>query len=296
MTHRFSAPVTLLLLVLCLLIPAAHAQIALPAAAPVDVYSQVKDKGYGTIFTNVDLLLTDEPYGVGGLDQEVTIGTAQFAINGLIYTKAERSGNRFETSYIIGRVSGKLANRQFSRNGDSYNNTYDKSGLYLGYRPAYSGDLHDSDALDVKYAYTLYSMFYYLSGDYTVDATLAGGTTGQYGYDETSFGVALKPTAIVQSTWHLFDHLALTVYGGGASFLALDNAHYTAKPINGYPEDDSELALYFKAIKPIYGYDITFKGIFSENDTFNLSSTLSFGNDESEDLSEVVVVYSLPFL
>ncbi|MDH5730863.1 MAG: hypothetical protein OEZ58_17890, partial [Gammaproteobacteria bacterium] len=135
-----------------------------------------------------------------------------------------------------------------------------------------------------------------LNGDYSVCANMLSGASGCYGYDESSLGIAFKPTFIIQPTLYIKQKLAITVYFGTAAFLAVDFVNYVGKPINGFDEDEDEVALYPKVPKLIYGYDIAFKGLFSQDDVIRLSSTLSYAtSDENEDLSEIVVLYEIPF-
>lgn len=292
LTHRI--PVLLLPVFLLVSAQATYADIALPTSAPIDVFSDVDDKGYGVMQMTINLDIKDDPEGLAGAGvNELDIGTVKFDAKGLIYTRAVKDGNRFEYSYTMGTVAGKLKKNQFSTGLGNYNNSYDESGYFFGYRPAYSGDIYKSSGggLDIKYAYTLHWLFFYISGGYTINVT--GNANANYGYDESSTGVAFKPTAIIQPTWYVTPNLALTFYAGAAAFAEVDFNSYENKVDSD--DYDAAISANFKPVQAIYGYDISIKRIFSENDSFNLSTTLATNSDQGEDLREIIVRYQLPF-
>lgn len=277
----------------------AHADIALPSSAPVDVYSGGQYRGYGVMQMKIVLDLKDDGYDyLGTGSDELDIGKVDFDVKGLMYKRTDREGSRFETAYTIGTVEGKLKQSQFTTATGSYNNSYDESGLFVGYIPAYSGDLYLSDqgGLDVKYAYNLNTMLYYIQGDYRINvynpAIPYNGGNYSVGYTESSYGIAFKPTAVIQPTWYVTENFAITLYAGATAFAEVnindwENSDYSS-------EYDTELSATFKNIKPLYGYDISIRNILGRGDIFNLSSAFAGDTDEEEDLAEITLLYKIP--
>lgn len=270
------------------------AEVIFPSSAPIDVFSTIKDEGYGIISLSVKLDVKDDPEGIAGeAVNELDIGSINFRLKGLIYTKSVNSGDKFESSWMMGTVSGKLEQPEFTGSLGSYNNTYNGSGIFVGYRPAYSGDLYGgiNDKINVKYAYAYNFLLAYIWGDYSID--LNNGSIGNYAYYESNLAIAFKPTVIVQPTWYMTENIALTVYCGAAAFVALEFNNYKHKT---NPSDSGSGGSFAtRSLLPIYGYDFTIKGLFGNEDSFSLSSTLSFGSSKEKDLVEVIIRYQYPF-
>jgi len=171
----------------------ANAELVLPSSAPIDVFSQLQGQGFGTYILDVKLLEKDDGY--------YDIGNVDYSLQGVMYSKSVRDGSKFENSYMIGNLSGVLNEKQFSTDLGNYNNSYNKSGFFLGYRPAYSMLLKKTERVKVAFAYTLPLVAFQISGDYSLNLTNGATTVANWAYDETSRGVATKPTAVLQPTF-----------------------------------------------------------------------------------------------
>jgi|GEM_PF-4664460 len=275
------------------------ADIALPSSAPVDVYSGGRYQGYGAMKMKIVLDLKDDGYEfLGTGSSELDIGKVDFDVQGLVYKQTDRDGSRFEVAYTIGTVEGKLNQEQFTTSTGTYNNNYDESGLYMGYIPAYSGELYRSTGggLDIKYAYNLNTMLYYIQGDYLINVhnnniPYAGGNFS-VSYTESSLGIAFKPSGVIQPTWYVTENIAITLYAGATAFMEA-NVNDWRNSTNS-AEYDTELSSNVKKIKPLYGYDISIRGILGRDDIFNLSSAFAGDTSDEEDLTEITLLYKVP--
>jgi len=263
----------------------AFAEIVLPSSAPIDVFGEDRDKGIGTYVLNIKLLEKDDGiYDIGNVD---------YSLTGVIYSKGVKIGHKFEESYIAGSLTGVLNDRQFTTDLGSYNNTYDKSGFFLGYRPAYSMILSDTEKLDVKFAYTLPLIFFQISGDYSLRLDNGSTIYPNWAYDEVNRGIVTKPTAVIQPTWFVTENIGITVYVGLSALFGFSITDYENKVDSS--DYDTEIGFVTKEPQLLYGYDFTLRGIFSKNDRFNISSAFSPSNDEVADMRELIVRYQWPF-
>ncbi|WP_373069994.1 hypothetical protein [Sulfurimonas sp.] len=275
-------------LVLCASIPllAADTAIDMPSSQPIDVFKMKKGQvGIGYMQFNVELSLEDEYY-------EDKIGDVNYDNKGIIITLPADSktiiGEMFEESYTVGIIDSELEKKHFVDGAYTYDNKYDKSGFYIGYRPSFSTTFYESDMFRVSNATSLHMILYTLNGDFTVDGTKTGFA---YSYDETSFGFGLKPTTVINTTFFPIDNLGISIFGGASTFFALDINDYENKT---NPSDyDTEVNGYMADIAPIYGFDIIFKGIVGDDDSFNLSSV--FAKKDNDTSTETIVRYIYNF-
>jgi hypothetical protein len=259
----------------------------LPSSTPINVFEMQKGQvGIGYIQFNVKLELEDEYFG----DK---IGDVDYDAKGLIISfpaSVETPiGKMFEYSYTIGKVDSKLKDNTFTDGSKTYNNTYEKSGFYVGWRPVFSASLYEDDNFKLQSATALHFVAYSISGDFTIHHD--GSGLSNYGYDETNTGIGFKPSTVLSGTWFPINNLGISAFGGLSTFAALDYNSYSSKS-NSF-EDDVELATYVSSIDPIYGADIIFKGIFAQSDSFNLSAVFTNKNDESN--METIVRYVFNF-
>ena len=265
----------------CSITFAADSPIELPSSVPVDVFKMgEKQRAIGFIGFNVTLELEDN-------DFDDMIGDIDYESMGIIYTMPGEGGfdllgAMFELSYTAGIVDGVIKNPVFTDRGKSYNNTYDKNGFYVGVRPSYSKNLSVSDSFIVKSSTTLHSFFYNVSGKFSVD-----DGSFSYQFDEDNYGLAIKPTTIVQATYYPSTNVGLSVYGGLSAFLAIDWVFYD----DGALVEDNEVDFLTSGIKPVFGYDISYQ--LNKDSVFNISSILS--KRENDDLIETVVRYKYSF-
>lgn len=260
---------------------AADSPIELPSSVPVDVFElNQNQRGIGYIGFNVTLQLEDNFY-------EDKIGDIDYESQGFIYTTPGEGslgllGNMFELSYTAGAVDGTIKDPVFSDKGKTYNNTYDKDGFYVGIRPSYSQDLNSSDSFQLKSVTTLHSFFYSVSGSFSVN-----DGSFSYAYDEDNYGLAIKPTTIIQASFFPSSDFGLTLYGGLSTFLALDWVFYD----DGAYSQDDELDFLSSDINFVFGYDLSYR--FSNGSIFNLASIVS--QREKDDSIETVVRYIYSF-
>ncbi|QSZ42773.1 hypothetical protein GJV85_11825 [Sulfurimonas aquatica] len=245
----------------------------LPSSTPIEVFEMNENQiGIGYIQFNVKLSLEDAYF-------EDKIGDVDYDNKGIIVTLPANTstmiGKMFELSYTAGVIDSKLKNGRFTDSGNIYNNSYEKNGFYLGIRPSFSVNIYDGDMFKLKNSTALHAIAYTLSGDFSVN----NNNGLNYAYDETSYGVGVKPSTVLSGTFYPISNFGLSGFVGASTFLALDVNNYTNKSTS--LDSDVEVGGYMSSIDPIYGFDVIFKGIFSDNDTFNLSSVFSQKNDEA---------------
>jgi len=260
----------------------AFAELVLPSSAPIDVFGSVNDHGIGTYVLDLKLKEKD--------DDIYDIGNVDYSLKGVIYSKAVREGSKFEESYIFGNLDGVLNDKQFTTDLGSYNNSYDKSGFFFGYRPAYSMKLSKSENMNVNFAYTLPLFLFQISGDYSLN--LNNGSPF-WTYDEVSRGVATKPTVVIQPTWFVTKNFGITIYVGASSLFGISIVDFENK--NDPDDYDTEIGFFSKSIQLLYGYDFSIRGIFGVDDSFNISSAITPSNNEVEEMREIIVRYQWPF-
>jgi hypothetical protein len=260
---------------------AADSPIELPSSIPVDVFKMDKNqRGLGYIGFNVNLELEDDFF-------KDRIGDVEFESQGFIYTTPGEGalgflGEMFELSYTVGVIDGQIIDPSFTANGFNYNNTYDKDGFYIGFRPSYSRDLNVGDGFKLKSSTTLHAFFYSVSGAFSVN-----NGTNAYRYNEDNYGLALKPTTVLQGTFYPTSNFALTLYGGLSTFVAIDWVFYD----DGAFDEDNEADFLTSGINPVFGYDLSYR--FSNGSVFNVSSILS--QRENDDSLETVIRYLYSF-
>jgi len=260
---------------------AADSPIELPSSVPVDVFElDENQRGIGYIGFNVTLDLEDNFF-------EDKIGDIDYNSQGIIYTTPGEGslsllGNMFELSYTAGVVEGTIKEPNFTDNGKTFNNTYDKDGFYVGIRPSYSQALTSSDSFHLKSSTTLHSFFYSVSGSFSVD-----DGSFSYRFDEDNYGLAIKPTTIIQGTFYPSSNFGLTLYGGLSTFLAIDWVFYD----DGAFAEDNEVEFLSSGLNGVFGYDISYR--FNNGSIFNLASIIS--QREEDDSIETVVRYIYSF-
>lgn len=256
---------------------AADSPIELPSSVPVDVFElNENQRGIGYIGFKVTLDLEDSFF-------EDKIGDIDYDSQGFIYTTPGKGGfgllgNMFELSYTAGMIEGMIKDPVFTDNGKNYNNTYDKDGFYVGIRPSYSKVLNFSDSFKLKSSTTLHSFFYSVSGIFSVN-----NGTSSYRYDEDNYGLAIKPTTILQGTYYPSSNFGLSLYGGLSTFLAIDWVFYD----DGALDEDNEVELLSSGVNFVFGYDVSYR--FNNGSIFNLASIVS--QREDDDSVETVVRY-----
>jgi hypothetical protein len=265
-------------------VSAKDASLDMPSSVPIDVFEMNENQiGIGYIQTDVQLSLHDDYYG----DK---IGDVSYKTKGLIVSLPKKMetpiGKMFELSFTAGSINSVLDDKQFTDGGFTYNNTYDKTGFYVGVRPAFSKGLYDTDMFKAQVATSLHTMFYHLSGDFSVNRT-----GNSYAYDESSYGIGLKPTVVLSGTFMPTSHFGISAFGGASTFLALDYNNYSGK--NTSTGSDTELVGYTSSVDPVYGADLVYRGIFSKDDKINLSSIL--GSKQSNTSIETIVRYVFNF-
>lgn len=262
-----------------------RAEIVLPSSAPIDVFHQSKGSGIGTYILDLKLLEKDDDY--------YDIGNVDYSLKGVIYSNSVEKGSKFEESYIAGNLTGVLNEKHFTTDLGTYDNTYDKSGFFLGYRPAYSMTLSKSDKMDTKFAYTLPLIYFQISGDYSLH--LDTGTTiyPNWAYDETSRGIATKPTAVLQPTWFVTKNFGVTIYVGASALFGVSITDYENKVDSS--DYDTEVGFFSKPVQLLYGYDFSVRGIFGAQDSFNVSSAITPKSGDVEEMREIIVRYQWPF-
>ena len=260
---------------------AADSPIELPSSIPVDAFKLGENqRGIGYIGFTVNLELEDEFFN----DK---IGDVDFESQGFIYSKPGSGslgilGEMFELSYTVGAVEGEIINPNFTENGITYNNTYDKDGFYVGIRPSYSREINAGDSFKIKSSTTLHAFFYNVSGDFSVN-----NGTNSYRYDEDNYGLALKPTTVIQATYYPSESFALTLHGGLSTFVAIDWVFFD----DGAFDEDNEVDFLSSGINPVFGYDISYR--FKNGSIFNVSSIISAR--EEDDSLETVIRYFYSF-
>lgn len=255
--------------------------IELPSSIPVDVF-KINDnqRGIGYIGFNVNLELEDDFF-------DDKIGDVDFESTGFIYTMPGTGsfgflGDMFELSYTAGVIEGEIINSNFVDNGITYNNTYDKDGFYVGFRPSYSKDINVGEGFILKSSTTLHAFFYSVSGNFSVN-----NGTNAYQYDEDNYGLALKPTTVIQGTYYPSENLGLTLYGGISTFVAIDWVFYD----DGAFDEDNEVGFLTSGINTVFGYDLSYK--FESGAVFNFSSIIS--PREKDDSVETVIRFIYSF-
>ena len=277
----------LLLCVLSTLTFGADLELETPSSMPIDTF-QMQDNqiGIGYILSSATLELEDSYY-------DDKIGDVEYDTKGLIVTLPANTnflfGKIFEFSITGGIIDSKLKDKTFKDSGYTYNNKYDKSGYYIGVRPAFSADIYDSDMFKFQNVTTLHLMLYHLDGSFAVHRTGAGNNN--YAYDETNTGLALKPTVIFNGTFFPIKNLGISAFGGFSTLLDLDYCDYSNKT-NSF-DSDTEVEFLTSSIDPVYGFDIIFRGIFKDYDALNLSSV--FTPKEVDTSIETVVRYIISF-
>ena len=264
---------------------AADPGIELPSSVPIEAFDLKPDqRGYGYIQSNVELVVMDDYYG----DK---IGDVAFHSHGAMYTTPSDElgwlGRKFEDSFTFGIVSGELKKTAFTFNNNSYNNSYDKSGFYLGYRPAYEVKFVNRDTFKFKASTAMHWQAYYLSGDFSVMKNNDPNFPNSYRYDEVSYGVALKPTFSLQGTYYPTKNLSLTAFAGLTTFVTATFTTYD----DGKLDSGDELTANMANIDPVVGYDITYNApVYG---MFNFSTMLSQRAEDSA--VEMTARYVAPF-
>lgn len=264
---------------------AADSPIELPSSVPLEVHTMKNNQiGIGYIQFSVNLELEDSYY-------EDKIGDIKYDSKGLIYTEPRKGGdsflgNMFELSYTTGYVTGEIKKNIFTDNGKNYNNTYEKSGFYIGIRPSFNRDIISNEYFVIKHSTTLHTFLYSVRGDFSVN-----DSTQSYSYDESNYGIAFKPTTVLQGTYYPIKSLGLTVFGGLSTFVAADWVFYDGKDASGFEDEDNELGFLSTGINPVFGYDISYN--FRGDSIINLSSVIS--KRESDNSSETVLRYIYTF-
>ena len=207
-------------------------QMEAPSSVPINVF-QMQDNqiGIGYFQFGTTLELEDDYFG----DK---IGDAEYDSKGVIVTFPRNTqtmiGKMFELSYTAGNIDSKLKDTTFSDDGKIYNNTYKKDGFYIGVRPVFSLDIYESDMFQIQNSTSIHLMLYTMSGDFTVSHN--GGGYSSYGYDETSSGIGVKPTTVINGTFFPIKNLGLTLFGGLTTFVAIDYTSYENKA-SSFDED-----------------------------------------------------------
>jgi hypothetical protein len=259
----------------------------LPSSVPIEVFKMKENEiGFGYIGFNVNLELEDDFY-------KDRIGKTKFDSHGLIYTQPRDTetflGQMFELSYTAGIIDSTLDQKSFTHNGVSYNNTFDKQGFYIGVRPAFNHELYSNKWLIIRNSTAFHTFLYNLSGDFSVN-----NGTRSYAYDETSYGLAMKPSSVIQFTAYPTNHLGVTAFGGLTTFIAADYTDYSGGLTNvgsTRTDDDSEVGLYTTGINPIVGFDITYN--FLGKHKLALSSAIS--KQETDNSIETILRYTHAF-
>jgi len=266
---------------------AADSPIQLPSSVPLEVYPMKSNQiGIGYIQFNVNLELEDSYY-------DDKIGDIKYDSKGLIYTTPADNksnsyiGKMFELSYTLGTINGEIKDKIFTSDGKTYNNDYDKSGLYIGIRPSFNKNIFSNNKFIIKNSTTFHAFFFTLNGKFSVN-----DGTRSYEYDENAYGFALKPTTVVQATYYPLNRLGLTVFGGISTFIAVDWVFYEGgQNTASFVDEDNELEFLASAITPIFGYDISYK--FSNDSIFNLSSVIS--KTQNDNTQETIFRYIYTF-
>lgn len=260
---------------------AADSPIELPSSIPVDAFKiEDNQRGIGYIGFNVNLELKDDFF-------EDKIGDVNFKSRGIIYSAPGDGelgflGDMFELSYTAGVIEGTIKDPSFTDNGISYNNSYDKDGIYLGVRPSYSRKLGNNDGFIIKSSTTFHAFFYNVSGDFSVD-----NGSNAYRYDEDNWGLALKPTTVIQASYYPTENFSLSVHGGLSTFLAIDWVFYD----DGAFDEDNEVDFLSSGINAVFGYDLSYR--IKKGSVLNLSSIVS--SREEDDSVETVLRYFYAF-
>lgn len=276
--------IALSLCTLATLLLAEDASIDMPSSAPIEVFQMSESqRGVGIMTFSAELEVVDSYY-------EDKIGDIDYLANGVIYTIPKKGidtiiGNMFELSFTAGTIDSKIKDHTFTYNGSSYNNDYQKDGFYIGIRPSFNKTLHQGDKFDIKSSTTFHAMLYRISGDFSVNNLTSGMS---YAYDEDNYGIALKPTTVIQSTFYPTKNIGISLFGGVSAFAVLDYCLYSNK--NGFDEDSEELAFQTGDITTLIGYDVSFK--FGEG-MLNLSSAFTQKSDDSS--SETMLRYVFSF-
>jgi len=260
-------------------------QIQTPSSVPIEVFKMKENQiGIGYIQFGIDLELEDEYY-------DDKIGDARFKSKGAIVTLPTDGGNYligdiFELSFTAGSLDGELDDNIFTDDGKTYNNTYDKDGFYIGIKPSFNIDIYTGDSFSIKNSTTLHLFAYNIDGEFSVDD---GART--YKYDETNYGLALKPTTVIQATYYPIHSLGLTIFGGASYFVAVDYVEFDGTDVDGFEDEDTETSIVSSDVEPIFGYDLSYR--FSNDSVVSLSSILSKQDDDTS--TEVVLRYIFTF-
>jgi hypothetical protein len=256
--------------------------VLLPSSVPFSIFEDSIDKpmiGYITSGAQLDI---EDPY-LG------KIGDINYDLNGLIYTipKNESTflGKWFESSYTAGVLKGNIDKKHFVDSGFTYDNEYNKRGFFIGFRPSFVNPLMENESFKLKTSLTLHALIYELDGMFRFNNN--AGT--DYTYDETSVGIAIKPTYVLQGTYLPTEKIGLTVYGGATMTGVLDYVNYKNRVFTN--DSDTELDAYASSLAPVYGADITIRRIFGKNDQFSLSSVIGSKSKNRE----YVIRFTLPF-
>jgi hypothetical protein len=257
--------------------------LGLPSSVPIEVFEMKENQiAFGYIGVNVNIDQKDDYYN----DK---IGTAKFKSHGLIYTQPKSVdtflGKMFELSYTAGAITSELKENQFSDNGKDYNNTWDKTGFYLGIRPAFSTEFYKNNWFVIKNSTAIHTLLYMLEGDFSVN----NGVTNPYAYNEKSYGLAIKPSTVLQFTLYPTENLGITAFGGVSAFAGYSYTDYTNK-VNSF-DADSEKNFFTTGIKPLFGYDVTYK--FFGKYKLAISSAITKQDDDNS--IETIIRYTHSF-
>jgi len=256
--------------------------LGLPSSVPIEVFKMKENQiAIGYIGTNVNIEQEDDYY-------KDTIGTAAFKSHGLIYTEPRSVdtflGTMFEFSYTAGAITSELEENKFSDNGKNYNNTWDKKGFYIGIRPAFNKELFKNDWFVIKNSTAIHTLLYTLDGDFSVN-----NGVNSYAYDEKDYGIAVKPSTVLQFTAYPTKNLGISAFAGVTTFVGYSYTDYSNK--NNTFDSDTETGFFTTTIDPIIGYDITYK--FFGKYKFGISS--AFTKQKSDNSIETIIRYTHTF-
>jgi len=256
--------------------------LGLPSSVPIEVFEMKENQvAFGYIGVTVNVDEEDDFY-------DDKIGTAKFTSHGFIYTQPESMdtflGKIFEFSYTAGVVTSELKENKFTNAEKSYDNRWDKKGFYLGIRPAFNKEFYHNEWLVVKNSTAIHMLFYTLDGDFSVN-----DGTNAYAYDETDYGIAMKPSTVLQLTAYPTQNLGLTLFGGVTTFVGYSYTDYANK--NNDWDADTEDNFFGTGLNPIVGYDITYK-LFGK---YKLALSSAITKQAEDNSIETIIRYTYTF-
>ncbi len=262
-------------------------RIPLPSSSPVNVFEHDKEnRGIGYYQFNVEIDEADEGY-----TPEIPMGTVKYEAKGLIYLWPVFETYNFlglEIKHFESALSAGVINASLKKSANP-SNELDKNGFFIGYHPAFSSNIYKSDVIQLSAAASMPIYFYNISGSWkVVQGAINDGT-----YQDDAYGFAFKPTATAQGTVYILDSLAVTAYVGFNYFLSAGINYYSG---GNWEEEDAELESSTSGPKLLYGWDLSFQSIFSDNDSISLSSAFTqTDNSNNENLAEYRLLYMFHF-